>query len=451
MIDLSIQKQTGYSLLETMMAVGILSLLTVVSMSLYSNQMRDLNHLKVVDGRNLILATLNSVIRQPTAIANSLASSPELQSCISEVPTTIPCVSLTGSGALVEHDFDLQDDNLPSQLVAGPATALVRYTTEGQLCTATTTEPCVYDARAWFIADCDGLPSCIPARRIRVFFEIKPIVGTPIENLVANGMGAFDYTTPFRTGGGDTLTVPLGTSTTSLATSVVTQTASNPTPLSPPLNPLDVKIGGVTPTDFATFGNFRINENLESFAPVQFVNNVDCMAASVGVLRGDTTIRGDANVATAWVGYAFFYPTPIGDLVTRDLITRGPYFSHDAVFAGSINYSSDRRLKKDIQPLADVRDKVQKLNGVHFQWKDSGKPDIGFIAQEVEPLFPELVRTEPNGMKSVKYGNLTAVLLAAFQNDVAEQKKQQSENDHRIIQLQERLSQLHAQVKSGGR
>jgi hypothetical protein len=53
---------------------------------------------------------------------------------------------------------------------------------------------------------------------------------------------------------------------------------------------------------------------------------------------------------------------------------------------------SDRRLKKDIQTLS-VLDKLGPVRGVSYKLKDSGKPQIGVIAQEVNQSFPLAART----------------------------------------------------------
>jgi len=82
-------------------------------------------------------------------------------------------------------------------------------------------------------------------------------------------------------------------------------------------------------------------------------------------------------------------------------------------------YSSDINLKKNILTISNPLERVLNLRGVSFEWKDDGKKDIGLIAQEVEQVFPELV-WESNGLKSVEYANLVAVLIEAM-------KEQQSQ------------------------
>lgn len=100
--------------------------------------------------------------------------------------------------------------------------------------------------------------------------------------------------------------------------------------------------------------------------------------------------------------------------------------------ANSFIYSSDQRLKENIVPLQNnTLEKINNIQPVQFTWKESGKEDIGFIAQNVEEYYPELVTTDPNtGMKGLKYGNMTAVLLKAIQEqqNQIDQLKQEVEN-----------------------
>ena len=80
-------------------------------------------------------------------------------------------------------------------------------------------------------------------------------------------------------------------------------------------------------------------------------------------------------------------------------------------------YSSDRRLKENIQPIENALDKVSRLDGYTFDWNEiSGKTgtEIGLIAQELEAEFPELVTTRKNGYKAVRYEKLVAVLISAI-------------------------------------
>ncbi len=100
--------------------------------------------------------------------------------------------------------------------------------------------------------------------------------------------------------------------------------------------------------------------------------------------------------------------------------------SNNGNFSGSVTanafyYQSDERLKTNIKTLGDSLSKILQLRGVSFNWKETGKSNIGLIAQEVEKVYPDAVTTnEKTGIKSVEYANLVAPLIEA----VKDQQKQ---------------------------
>ncbi len=103
--------------------------------------------------------------------------------------------------------------------------------------------------------------------------------------------------------------------------------------------------------------------------------------------------------------------------------------------AGTLTQNSDARLKTDVQSLPTVLAKLHAIRAVTFEWKDkrthpAGR-QLGLLAQEVMGAFPELVHEDSEGNLSVAYGNLTAVLLAAIQ-----------EQQREIEALRERLAVL---------
>ena len=81
--------------------------------------------------------------------------------------------------------------------------------------------------------------------------------------------------------------------------------------------------------------------------------------------------------------------------------------------------SSDKRYKDNIVNISNPLDKLNKINGVSFTWnkishKETGKKDIGVIAQEIEEVLPEIVETRDNGYKAVDYPKLTALLIESI-------------------------------------
>ena len=79
--------------------------------------------------------------------------------------------------------------------------------------------------------------------------------------------------------------------------------------------------------------------------------------------------------------------------------------------------TSDGRLKDNIKTISNEKGMldVMKLRPVTFDWKESGKSDLGFVAQEVREVHPELVREKEDGTLAMSYGNVTATLTAALQ------------------------------------
>ena len=97
----------------------------------------------------------------------------------------------------------------------------------------------------------------------------------------------------------------------------------------------------------------------------------------------------------------------------------------DDIKSTAYYYTSDKRLKKDITQLDNALDKIIQIDGVNFKWKDKEKGTnlkMGLIAQNVEAVYPELVNTDPEGVKSVEYANLVAALIEAI-------KELKNEND----------------------
>ena len=96
--------------------------------------------------------------------------------------------------------------------------------------------------------------------------------------------------------------------------------------------------------------------------------------------------------------------------------------SGDVIAYGS---PSDKRLKENIKPIESALDKAMKLQGVTFDWKESDslldiKEDIGFIAQDVQKVVPELVRENVDGMLSMRHQGIAPILLEAIKELKAE-------------------------------
>jgi len=110
---------------------------------------------------------------------------------------------------------------------------------------------------------------------------------------------------------------------------------------------------------------------------------------------------------------------------------------------------SDVRWKENIMPLTNVLTQIADLNPVTYNLKTDEFPQLGFeegkqvglVAQDVELIYPELVRTDDNGFKSVSYEKLSVILLEA----VKEQQQQIDELSDLINGMKSEIASLREQ------
>jgi hypothetical protein len=96
-----------------------------------------------------------------------------------------------------------------------------------------------------------------------------------------------------------------------------------------------------------------------------------------------------------------------------------------ATSGGSVSYgtNSDYRLKENVKPMANAVEKIKKVNPVTYTWKRDGSQGQGFIAHELQAVFPEAVNGEKDAVddegnavhQSVDASFLIATLVKAVQ------------------------------------
>lgn len=202
------------------------------------------------------------------------------------------------------------------------------------------------------------------------------------------------------------------------------------------LQPENQPAPAVTPLSFNVNGNFTISQYLgvgistpERAVHVRGSNAVFRMDRSVDS-AAFMLVRTDSAgqpLKTYVVGVNAEGPGD-GSLVINDLgtATTGPGTNRltidntgTAVFGGDVQATafttpSSLALKTDIRPLVDAPGLVEKLRGVRFNWKATGQPAIGFIAEEVAPVLPEVVALDGVGNPAgIDYGKLTVLLVEA--------------------------------------
>ena len=133
---------------------------------------------------------------------------------------------------------------------------------------------------------------------------------------------------------------------------------------------------------------------------------------TIDTSTGDLNLNANTNIInlqadTVNIGQASTDVTKVnGELrVTQDIIAF---------------YSSDRRLKDDINPIADALAKVNRLSGNTYIWNEKsnrcGNDDVGVIAQEVQEVLPEAVVERENGYLAVDYQKLVPLLVEAIKD-----------------------------------
>jgi hypothetical protein len=137
--------------------------------------------------------------------------------------------------------------------------------------------------------------------------------------------------------------------------------------------------------------------------------------------------------------------------------TNTPAFKLDV--NGQVNASggfvqvSDARYKTHVAPIGSALEEVLNLRGVTYDWDRERWPNrnfaagrqIGFIAQEIEKVLPEVVYTDKDGYKSVSYANVVPVLVEAIkaqQQEIDALKAARAENGELKTQLSALLARL---------
>jgi hypothetical protein len=112
-------------------------------------------------------------------------------------------------------------------------------------------------------------------------------------------------------------------------------------------------------------------------------------------------------------------------------------------------YSSDKRFKNNIFTIEDPIYKINKINGIEFDWNEKGPEwtrkryfgnasgslhDVGVVAQEIQEVLPEAVRTRPDGYLAVDYEKIVPLLIEG----IKDQQKQIESLEERIYKLESR-------------
>jgi hypothetical protein len=162
------------------------------------------------------------------------------------------------------------------------------------------------------------------------------------------------------------------------------------------------------------------------------------MALSGTAFRLEDDRRRNSNTADVYSGNTHdytFYDADVGirwhTAGAEDMrLTDGGDLHVDGNVVAYSTTVSDKRLKKDVEPIEDALDKVQKLVGCTFTYTNSGRKSAGLIAQDLELVLPSAVSEdtlpfhgkEGETYKTVQYDQVIGLLVAAVQELASEVK-----------------------------
>ncbi|WP_291726039.1 tail fiber domain-containing protein [Bernardetia sp.] len=191
-----------------------------------------------------------------------------------------------------------------------------------------------------------------------------------------------------------------------------------------------------------------INEgNNDSSAPTLRINGGNTSTAALSV-NSRSTIGTQRILTLQNSGVDRFFVENNGDVdIAGDLNVAGTTTNSP--------FSSDMRYKTQISTLNNSLQNILSLRGTQYFWKNKEKRgnrlQFGVIAQEVEEVFPNLVRTDSEGFKSVHYIDLIPVLIEATkeqQTIIENQKEEIQTQKSEIEMLKKQLSELKTLVAS---
>jgi hypothetical protein len=188
-------------------------------------------------------------------------------------------------------------------------------------------------------------------------------------------------------------------------------------------------IGTTTPlTNLHVFGGASGNTSPFSQMAVEgsgntYINLLSPNANETGILFGKASDAASGGIIYNNTPNAFQFRTN-GNITRLTIFNNG-----NATLTGTLTQSSDSRLKKNITHLKNSLQKIIHLNGYNYFWKSENADNslqTGILAQEVQTLFPELVKEGQDGILSVNYSGLIPVMIESIkeqQQQIEELKK----------------------------
>ncbi|OGS36805.1 MAG: hypothetical protein A2293_00925 [Elusimicrobia bacterium RIFOXYB2_FULL_49_7] len=195
-----------------------------------------------------------------------------------------------------------------------------------------------------------------------------------------------------------------------------------------------------------TYGQYYVDTSLNGGHGLYYHTNRDGLQF-FGTGGADTVlIKGNGNV-----GIGTTNPTNKLEII-------GNLFVHGSCVNTTSEHwtrSSDARLKRNIKALSEALDKLLELRGVNYEWKEPSRHDnlsgtqMGFVAQEVERVFPDWVSTDNDGYKGINMRGFDALAVEAIrtlktENDELSKKNKALET--KIEELKQKYNSIESRI-----
>ncbi len=221
-------------------------------------------------------------------------------------------------------------------------------------------------------------------------------------------------------------------------------------------------------------GRLRVKHTLTNTAGIWFNDVNNSLNFDAGSFFGMETATPGSERSGIWIANAWrFYIDRVGtakftgaidadgysyfrsgvELCGGNLRVHGDILASGSVLSsqGLFPCPSDQRFKKDINTLPNALSKVLQMRGVSYFWKQedfkernfSSTKQMGFIAQELEQIIPDVILTMEDGYKAVDYSKITALLTEA----IKDQQKIIDELRNKNQKLESRLDKIEAMLQ----
>ncbi len=209
----------------------------------------------------------------------------------------------------------------------------------------------------------------------------------------------------------------------------------------------------------ATFGDHTTASGTGSFAIGSYTtasgqyslamgNHTTAQAYKSLVMGRYNVISGTTN---SWVSSepAFVIGNGSSSLSASNALTT--YKNGNMTIAGTLTENSDSRLKQELAPIDGVLEKIERIQPVTYSFIDQERHpagrQLGFVAQEIEKTFPELVTTDQSGYLAVSYSHMSAVAIQAVKEQQRTIQQLQAEKGDLAAQLAAANNRLDDQAR----